>query len=80
MAVRYFDLTAAKNLSRMAHGLIMLVLASSLIMLPGNVTDPVPTPKPGPGPTDPVPQPPVPGPQPPLPSPTPPMPSPIPPP
>ncbi|MBA3753842.1 MAG: hypothetical protein H0X01_06855 [Nitrospira sp.] len=80
MAVQYPSLTVAGNLSRVAPGLIIFVLAGWLILPPGNVTDPVPTPKPGPGPTDPVPQPPVPGPQPPLPGPTPPMPSPIPPP
>ena len=71
---------ASRMLIRPVQGLLGLLLAGVLTIAGGNVTDPIPAPKPGPGPTDPTPRPPVPGPQPPLPVPTPPLPSPIPPP
>ena len=67
-------------IARPVCGLLLLLIAGWLNVAAANVTDPVPSPKPGPGPTDPVPRPPVPTPQPPLPGPNPPMPNPIPPP
>ena len=80
MALQYQSTSLNRLFLRLAQGVMVLSMVSWLTIAYGNVTDPIPTPKPGPGPTDPVPRPPVPSPQPPLPGPTPPLPSPIPPP
>jgi len=80
MAVQFQSARPNRLFSRPVQGVLVLFLVSWLNVTYGNVTDPIPTPKPGPGPTDPVPRPPVPTPQPPVPGPTPPLPSPIPPP
>ena len=80
MAVQFQSARSHDGLSRLARGLILLLLIGWLNVPCANAMDPVPTPKPGPGPTDPVPHPPDPKPEPPLPIPPPPLPSPIPPP
>ena len=80
MAVQFQSARPHDGQSRLARGLILLLLIGWLNVPCANAMDPVPTPKPGPGPTDPVPHPPDPKPEPPLPVPPPPLPSPIPPP
>jgi hypothetical protein len=67
-----------RNLTRLAHALILLVVVAWLTIPYHNVTEPVTAPKPVPGPRDPVPSPPDLPPEPPLPEPRAPSPDPIP--
>ena len=64
MAVQFQSARSHDGLSRLARGLILLLLVGWLNVPCANAMDPVPTPKPGPGPTDPVPHPPDPKPEP----------------